>query len=155
MSQTKDRDGVTHILRKASGGDGSATEELMEALERELHKLASLHMRGERAAHTLQTTAVVHEAFVRLFSGDSTRESNWTSRQHFLAVASKTMRRVLVDHARSREADKRRAITVSIESVDIGGDCLSPDVIDIHIALEEFAKIAPRQAQLVELRFFG
>jgi RNA polymerase sigma-70 factor, ECF subfamily len=146
---------VTELLRRASAGDAQAAEGVMKVIERELRRLASLHIRRERSGHTLQTTAVVNEAFLRLFGKDSARESHWDHRQHFLAVASQAMRRILVDHARAKQADKRRGISVPIEFADVGRGGESPDVIDVHTALEEFAAIAPRQARLVELRFFG
>lgn len=146
---------VTELLRRASEGDPIATEGLMSIIERELHQLASSHMRRERDGHTLQTTALVNEVFLRLFGTDAAHETQWNHRQHFLAAASQAMRRILVDHARAKQAEKRRGIVVPLEFADIGRDGLSPDVIDINTALEEFAQIAPRQARLVELRFFG
>lgn len=146
---------VTELLRRASDGDATAADGLMNVIELELRKLASAHMRRERDGHTLQTTAVVNEAFLRLFGKEAARDGQWNHRQHFLAAASQAMRRILVDHARARQAEKRRGVTVPIEFVDVGGDGASPDVIDVHTALEEFAQIAPRQARLVELRFFG
>jgi RNA polymerase sigma-70 factor (ECF subfamily) len=146
---------VTELLRRASDGDATAADGLMNVIELELRKLASAHMRRERDGHTLQTTAVVNEAFLRLFGKDAAREGQWNHRQHFLAAASQAMRRILVDHARAKQAEKRRGIAVPLEFVDVGGDGANPDVIDVHTALEEFAQIAPRQARLVELRFFG
>jgi RNA polymerase sigma-70 factor (ECF subfamily) len=146
---------VTELLRRASEGDPVATDGLMNAIERELRQLASVHMRRERDGHTLQTTAVVNEAFLRLFGKDAARDSHWNHRQHFLAAASQAMRRILLDHARAKQAEKRRAITVPLELAEVGRDGASLDVIDVNTALEEFAQIAPRQARLVELRFFG
>jgi RNA polymerase sigma-70 factor, ECF subfamily len=146
---------VTELLRRASEGDPIAADGLMTVIERELRQLASIHMRRERDGHTLQTTAVVNEAFLRLFGNDAGRETHWNHRQHFLAAASQAMRRILVDHARAKQAEKRRGISVPLELVDVGQDGASPDVIDVNTALEEFAQIAPRQARLVELRFFG
>jgi RNA polymerase sigma-70 factor (ECF subfamily) len=146
---------VTKLLRRASDGDATAADGLMNVIELELRKLASAHMRRERDGHTLQTTAVVNEAFLRLFGKEAGREGQWNHRQHFLAAASQAMRRILVDHARAKQAEKRRGIAVPLEFVDIGAGGANPDVIDVHTALEEFAQIAPRQARLVELRFFG
>jgi RNA polymerase sigma factor (TIGR02999 family) len=143
---------VTELLHRASAGDQTAAEELMQAIERELRKIASLHMRRERRNHTLQTNVVVNEALIRLLGTEATQ---WNDRQHFLAVASRVMRRFLVDYARAKLAQKRNAPMVSLESSDAAIGPISADVIDVHVALEEFALIAPRQAQLVELRFFG
>lgn len=142
-------------MEQASAGDQTAATALMEMLEAELRRLASIHMRRERPGHTLQTTAVVNEAFLRLFGTDTRREPHWNGRQHFLSVASQVMRRILVDYARARQAGKRSGATVPLESADLSLDGVSPDVIDIHTALDEFMAIAPRQAKLVELRFFG
>jgi RNA polymerase sigma factor (TIGR02999 family) len=146
---------VTELLCRASAGDSHAADDLMAIVERELRRLAAAHMRREREGHTLQTTAVVNEAFLRLFGTDSGRQIHWNDRQHFLAAASQAMRRILVDHARAGRAAKRNAVTIPMESVEIGEIHIDPDLIDIHTALDEFAAIAPRQARLVELRFFG
>lgn len=143
---------VTELLHRASSGDQAAADELARALERELRGLASFHMRRERKNHTLQTTAVMNEAFLRLLGPGG---GQWRDRQHFLAVASRVMRRVLVDYARARQAEKRRSSDVSLQVADLSIGPLPAHVLDVHAALEEFALIAPRQAQLVELRFFG
>jgi RNA polymerase sigma factor (TIGR02999 family) len=143
---------VTELLHRASAADQTAAEELMQAIERELRKIASLHMRRERRNHTLQTTAIVNEALIRLLGTEATQ---WNDRQHFLAVASRVMRRFLVDYARAKQAQKRNALMISLELSDAAIGPISADVIDVHVALEEFVLIAPRQAQLVELRFFG
>jgi RNA polymerase sigma factor (TIGR02999 family) len=138
---------VTRLIRLATGGDRLAADALMHTIERELRKIASSHMRRERANHTLQTTAVMNEAVMRLL-GSGARE--WNDRQHFLAVASRVMRRLLVDYARRPNAP--------MIPLDLGNAAVGPvsgEVLDIHMALEEFETIAPRQAELVELRFFG
>lgn len=127
----------------------------MESLERELRRLAAVHMRRERPGHTLQATALVNEVFLRLFGSDAQQAIQWAGRQHFLSAASQAMRRILVDYARQRAAGKRGGIAAHLDAADATVDGLSPDVIDVHTALEEFGRIAPRQAQLVELRFFG
>jgi RNA polymerase sigma factor (TIGR02999 family) len=110
-------------------------------------------MKRERSNHTLQTTAVMNEAVMRLLGAEGTE---WNDRQHFLAVASRVMRRFLVDYARAGKTQKRDAIVVSLDSAQsAGAGKVSTQVLDVHLALEEFVQIAPRQAQLVELRFFG
>ncbi len=107
-------------------------------------------MRRERRGHTLQTTAIVNEAWLRL-----QRAQPCGDRNHFLALASQIMRRILIDHARAKQAGKRAGQAVSIDSAGVVEGSLQPDVLDVHSALEAMAAIAPRQAQLVELRFFG
>ena len=144
---TPARDQITHLLRLASQGDQSAADELMQAIEKELRKIASIHMRRERPNHTLQTTAVVNEALIRLLG---TEGRQWNDRQHFLAVASRVMRRLLVDYARRPHVPK---VPLDLANVAVGP--VSAQVLDVHKALEEFAMVAPRQAELVELRFFG
>jgi RNA polymerase sigma-70 factor, ECF subfamily len=139
---------VTNLLHLASGGNKSATDQLMHMIEKELRKIASIHMRRERPNHTLQTTAVVNEAFIRLLGKGGGRQ--WNDRQHFLAVASRVMRRLLVDYAR-----RPNAPIVPLDLVNVAVGPVSAQVLDVHRALEEFESIAPRQAQLVELRFFG
>ncbi len=139
-------------LRRFAGGDERAGAELMRVIEPELRRLAVWHMRAERDTHTLQTTALVNEAYIRLFGADG---ADFNGRNHFLAVASRVMRQVLVDYARARHASKRDGEKVSLDSVDVAFTPMQPDLLDVHRALEELADIAPRQAQLVELRFFG
>jgi RNA polymerase sigma factor (TIGR02999 family) len=144
---TPARKEITKILQLASKGDKSAADELMQAIEKELRKIASIHMRRERPNHTLQTTALVNEAFIRLLG---TEGRQWNDRQHFLSVASRMMRRLLVDYARRPHAPK---IPLDLANVAVGP--VSAQVLDVHKALEEFEVVAPRQAELVELRFFG
>jgi RNA polymerase sigma-70 factor, ECF subfamily len=138
---------VTRLLHLASQGDKEAADDLMQTIEKELRKIASIHMRRERSNHTLQTTAVVNEAFLRLFG---TGEKRWNDRQHFLSTASLVMRRLLVDHARRQHAPQ-----IPLDLTDVAVGPVSAEVLDVHQALEEFEKIAPREAKLVELRFFG
>jgi len=141
------REEITKLLHLASRGDRIAADELMQTIEEELRKIASIHMRRERPNHTLQTTAVVNEAYIRLL-GAAGRQ--WNDRQHFLSVASRVMRHVLVDHARRPHAS---GIPLDLAHVAVGP--VSTQVLDLHKALEEFEVVAPRQAELVELRFFG
>lgn len=125
-------------------------EDLTPSIERELHRLAGLQMRRERRGHTLQTTAIVNEAWLRL-----QRAQHCGDRNHFLALASQIMRRILIDHARAKQAGKRAGVEVSVDSTVVAEGPFQPHILDVHSALETLALIAPRQAQLVELRFFG
>jgi RNA polymerase sigma-70 factor, ECF subfamily len=138
---------VTILLHQASHGDRSAADALMRILDKELRKIAGIHMRRERADHTLQPTAVVNEAFIRLVGSG---EQEWHDRQHFLAVASRVMRRLLVDYAR-----RPNAPVIPLDHANAAVGPVSAQMLDIHVALEEFEAIAPRQARLVELHFFG
>ena len=111
-------------------------------------------MRNESPGHTLQTSALVHEAFIRLVDQ---RNVHWQNRSHFFGIAAQMMRRILVDYARSRNFAKRGggAVKLSLEEGLIASDERSKEVVAVHEALEELAKIDPRQAQIVELKFFG
>lgn len=146
---------VTGLLLAWNGGDASAVERLMPLVYGELRAIAERHFRRERAGHTLQPTAVVHEAYFRLV--DQTRVT-WKNRGHFFAVASQAMRRILVDHARARETEKRggggRRVTL-----DVGVATPEPiddmDFIALDEALTRLKSLDGAQAQIVELRFFG
>jgi RNA polymerase sigma-70 factor (ECF subfamily) len=146
---------VTRLLARASNGDSAARAKLFDALYRELRRLAEGVMRAERANHTLQPTALVHEAFLRL-AGD---DAQFESRAHFLGVAASAMRRVLVDHARGRNAQKRGGGSTLVAVADL--DALpgpAPDEVDLVVldeALSRLAALDSRQGQIVELRFFG
>jgi RNA polymerase sigma-70 factor, ECF subfamily len=145
---------ITRLLDRVTSGDQQAEAELLESLYGELHRLATRHMRGERASHTLQPTALVNEAYVRLLRGAG---GKWRDRMHFLAVASTVMRRVLVDHARRRTAGKRGSGAVVIEMhEDDGAYAPSPEtILAVDEALTELSVSSPRQARIVELRFFA
>jgi RNA polymerase sigma factor (TIGR02999 family) len=146
---------ATDLLLAWSQGDESAAAKLIPLVYDELHQLARLQMRGERHDHTLQTTAIVHEAYVRLI--DLSR-IQWVDRAHFLAMAARMMRRVLVDHARGRASRKRggdvrrvpfdEALSVSVDGNDM-------DLLALDHALEAFALVDPRKSAVVELRYFG
>jgi RNA polymerase sigma-70 factor (ECF subfamily) len=145
---------LTALLRRASAGEQEAAAEILSRIGRELHQLASRHMRRERENHTLQTTAVINEAYLRMFGNAS--GSKWTDRTHFFAVASRVIRQILVDYARAKQTDKRHGVVVSVEVAEAAAiGPISVHVLDVHLALEEFEKIAPRQAKLVEMRFFS
>jgi len=145
---------VTQLLIAWSNGDQVARERLMSVVYEELHRLARRYMRNESPGHTLQTSALVHEAFIRLVDQ---RNVHWQNRSHFFGIAAQMMRRILVDYARSRNFAKRGggAVKLSLEEGLIVSDERSQEVVAVHEALEGLAKIDPRQAQIVELKFFG
>ena len=145
---------VTQLLGLARQGRSEAVDQLMELVYDELRGLASSVFRKERSEHTLQPTALVHEAYLRLLGPHALQA---TSKAHFRAIAGVAMRRVLVDHARRRAADKRSTegpnISISPE-VDLAIDP-DIDVLELHDALERMSQINERQARLVEMRFFA
>ncbi len=144
---------VTELLEAWRGGDARALDLLMPVVYDELRTLARSYLRRERPDHTLQATAVTHEAYLRLVEKTHPR---WQGRLHFFAVAAQVMRRVLVDHARGRLAAKRGgdAIKVSLEDSDAA---VEPqlDVLDLDAALTRLAKRDERKAKVIELRYFG
>ena len=127
---------------------------LVPAVHEELRKIARRCLRGERAGHSLQATALVNEAYLRLVD---VRQVNWQNRLHFLAMSARIMRRVLVDAARGRAADKRGgdAVRVSLSEAVARHDDFSEDVIALTDAVEALERIDPRKGRIVELRFFG
>ena len=129
-------------------------DRLMPSVYRELHKIAKRHMDHQSPGHTLQTTAVVHEAYLKLAADP---DNQWVSRDHFLMVASRAMRQVLVDYARAKRASKRGGAMSVIElDVDLAASPeRPPDLLALDDALTELAKLYPRQSQVVELRYFG
>jgi RNA polymerase sigma-70 factor, ECF subfamily len=143
---------ITQLLRRIKEGEKDAADDLIRAIGAELHRIAARYMHKERSNHTLQPTALMNEACLRLL-GPGTSE--WNDRNHFLAVASRVMRQILVDYARSRNAEKRGGDQVFVDLADAAAGPLQPEVLDVDSALKELALVAPRQAQLVELRFFG
>ena len=126
----------------------------MPLVHHELRRLARSQMRNERDNHTLQTTALVNEAFLRLVD---LRRIQWQDRAHFLALSARLMRRVLVDHARSRNYQKRGAgtATVALDDVRVAPSERGADLVALDDALEDLARVDPRKSQVVELRFFG
>jgi RNA polymerase sigma factor (TIGR02999 family) len=146
---------VTQLLVAWGRGDAAAGERLLPVVYAELHRRAAAAMRREQVGHTLQTTALVHEAYMRLVGQ---REIAWKNRAQFYGVAAQLMRRILIDQARERLAEKRgggaHQITLSgIEAPDSDEDAM--EVMALHEALGRLAKLDPRQARLVELRYFG
>lgn len=149
-----DDDDLTRLLLDARGGDARAESRAVELLYADLHRQAMGMMRREASGHTLQPTALVHEAYSRLVGS---HQPEWKNRNHFLAVASTVMRRVLVDHARGRNSAKRGG-PVKPLSLDVGLPLSvehDPDVLALDQALDRLATLDPRQARVVTLRFFG
>lgn len=145
---------VTHLLNRWGKGDRAALDQLLPLVYRELHKMAKRYMAQQNPNHTLQTTAVIHEAYLKLAGG---AESDWENRAHFFGVAAKAMRHVLVDHARSRQAAKRggefQVVPLEEELAVVGGP--AEEIVALDEALKTLAASYPRQAQVVELRYFG
>jgi RNA polymerase sigma factor (TIGR02999 family) len=145
---------ITLILQRLKRGDHDAHQELFSLVYEELRRMAAHYMRSERPDHTLQATALVHEAFLRLMGG---AQIQWQDRAHFFAVAAQTMRRILVDHARVLNANKRihRSRKVSLDAAVIGSDEQAADVLALDEALARLAQWDARQCSIVEMRFFG
>ena len=144
---------MTLLLQRASQGDTAAYNELFSEVYVELRGLAGWFIRGERPGHTLQPTALVHETYMRLLGNVS---ADWASRAHFIAVAAQVMRHILVDHARSRRSQKRSG---SVPSPDFDLSVVSEeklsDILAIDSVLSRLCEIDPRQAKIVEMRYFG
>jgi RNA polymerase sigma factor (TIGR02999 family) len=151
MSETTQQ--VTRLLREWSNGDESALEQLTPLVYGELRRLAGRYLRKERPDHTLQSTALVHEAFIRLVDQ---RDVKWQNRAHFFGVAAQMIRRILVDHARGRQATKRGsgAPKLSLDEALATPERKDLDILALDDALNSLAKIDPQQARIVELRFF-
>ncbi len=145
---------VSRLVAQSAAGDAAAAAELFPIVYEELRRLAASALRRERTDHTLQPTALVHEAFLRLAETPGT---SWENRAHFVAVAARVMRRVLVDHARGRNALKRGngEIRVPIDDVDVPAVGQDVDLVALDDALARLAMLDERQARIVELRFFG
>ncbi len=145
---------ITQLLLRWRRGDKSALEQLMPLVYEELHRLARQCMRRERAGHTLQTTALVNEAYLRLANSSRVQ---WQDRAHFFAIAAQLMRRVLVDEARKRLNQKRGGefTRVEIDAVQLNSQPREFELLALDQALERLAEFAPRKCKVVELRFFG
>lgn len=148
------RHDVTILLKAWSDGDESALHKLTPLVYAELHRLARRYMAGEHQQHTLQATALLNEAYMRLIDWKNVR---WQNRAHFFAVSAQMMRRILVDYARSRRNQKRGggACRVTLDEAFVFSQDKSPDLIAVDAALERLAEIDPRKSRVVELRFFG
>jgi RNA polymerase sigma factor (TIGR02999 family) len=150
----KPQGGVTQLLKAWNEGDQSALERLMPLVLDELRRLAASYLRRERANHTLQPTALVNEAYLRLVD----QKARWQNRAQFFGVAAQLMRRILVDHARVHQAQKRGGSDqqrLSLADVERASDKPDVDLLALHEALNELAELDPQQARIVELKFFG
>ncbi|MGB9454699.1 MAG: sigma-70 family RNA polymerase sigma factor [Bryobacteraceae bacterium] len=145
---------VTTLLLAWRQGDGAALDQLIALVYQELRRMAHRYLAGQRPGHTLQTTALVHETYLQLVD---CRRVRWQDRTHFLAVSARLMRRILVDYARSRDANKRggavRPVSLD-ESLDFAPQ-RSADLVALDDALGSLATVDPRKSQVVELKFFG
>ena len=148
------RQNVTQLLVEWRGGDAGALERLYPLVEPELHRLAHHYMSRERAGHTLQTTAILNEAYLRLVDNPTPR---WQDRTHFVAAAARLMRRIMVDHARERRSLKRggSALKVTLDEAALVSEARSEELLALDEALEGLAAQDPRKSQIVELRYFG
>ena len=147
------REPISQLLEAWAGQDPAARDALVPIVYDELHRLAHHYMRTERAGHTLQTTALINEAYLRLVDVDRIQ---WRDRAHFFAMAATMMRRILVDHARAHARDKRGGgVVMTSVDEDIASPSSNVDVIVLDEALERLGRVDARQARLVELRYFA
>jgi len=152
VGQSPDREGFTRLLQKCGQGDSAAMDRLMPLVYDELRRLAQSCLQNERADHTLQATALVHESYARLVG----TEVAWSDRAQFFKAAAGSMRRVLVDYARARRSAKRggERVRVSLSEVTSGSDGEFADLVDLNDALEALEQKDPRKVRVVELHFF-
>jgi RNA polymerase sigma-70 factor (ECF subfamily) len=145
---------VTQLLIAWSDGDQAALDKLLPLVDAELRRLAGRYMRGENQGHTLQTSALVNEAYLRLIDQKNVR---WQNRAHFLGIVAQLMRRILIDHARSYQKAKRGggAIRVSLDEIAAVTEPQSAELIAVDVALEKLMALDERKGRIVELRFFG
>jgi RNA polymerase sigma factor (TIGR02999 family) len=144
---------VSRLLLAWRDGNAAALDRLIPLVYEQLHALAQRHLRGERADHTLQTTALIHEAYLRLVGADVA----WKGRAHFLAVAAQTMRRILVDHARAKGRDKRGAgaVRVGLDDLQLASPEAGAQLVALDDALQRLDAVDPRKVKVVELHYFG
>jgi RNA polymerase sigma factor (TIGR02999 family) len=147
-------DSVSQLLQRWNDGDKAALDQLMPLVYSELRRMARRYMWQQPSNHTLQTTALIHEAYLRLVRQE---EKQWESRAHFFGVAAQAMRHILVDYARARRADKRGGDVrvVSLEEAAIVSQERAAELVALDDALAELARLSPRQSRVVELRYFG
>jgi RNA polymerase sigma factor (TIGR02999 family) len=153
--QSADPTEVTVLLQQIGNGDSHAIDRLIPLVLHELRKLARLQLRNERSDHTLQPTALVNEAYIRLV-GDQAR--GWQSRAHFIGVSASIMRRILIDHARRRQALRRGGLSradVGAEHCAALSDERSEELLTLNVALDKLEEMNPRQRRVGELRYFG
>lgn len=143
---------VTQLLLAWSSGRREALDQLLPLVYHELRKIAERYLRRERSGHTLQTTALVHEAYLKLIDQ---RQVQWQNRAHFFGIAAQAMRRILVDHARSRQTGKRGGLRLTLdENLDVS-DERAADLLALDDALNALAALDPQKSRIVELRYFG
>lgn len=145
---------ATQLLQQSVGGDRASRERLMTLLYDRFRQLAANYLRQESPGHTLQPTALVHELYLKLIDQ---QQVDWQSRSHFLSLGSRAMRQILIDHARRRRRDKRGG---QWHRITLDDNLASPpdhevDLLDLETALQKLSRLDPRQASIVELRFFG
>jgi len=145
---------VTHLLIQWSNGDSASREELFQAVQLELHRIAARYMRREQPDHTLQTTALVNEAYLRLVDQP---QVNWQNRAHFYAISARVMRQILVDHARRTGSERRggESFHLPFDEALVFSAEKSSELLALDQALERLAKKDARKAEIVELRYFG
>jgi len=145
---------VTQLLLAWSDGDREALEKLVPMVYRELKRLAESYLRRERAGHTLQPTALAHEAYIKLIDQRNVR---WHNRAHFFGIAAQAMRRILVDHARAKMAEKRGSggVVVSLDEMVDVSDQRADQLVALDGALETLAELDPQKSRVVELKYFG
>jgi RNA polymerase sigma-70 factor, ECF subfamily len=144
---------ISTLLAQLRNGDKQAEDALFSIVYDELRRIAARSMSGERGDHTLQTTALVHEAYLRLVRGENMR---FQAREHFFAVAAQIMRRILVDHARAHRSAKRSGgFLTSLDECAVAGTEKSEDILAVDEALHRLSELDSRQAKIVEMRFFG
>lgn len=145
---------VTELLIKWSKGDKAALDEVMPVIHSELRRMARRYMARERSGHTLQTTALINEAYLRLVDQQGVE---WQDRAHFFAVSAQVMRHILVDHARKYQSEKRGAGVqkIPLDDVVVANQQRAAELVALDEALDALAAVDPRQSQIVELRFFG
>lgn len=148
-----DKTAITQILSAWRAGDDHALGELMPLVHDNLRQLAGKYMRGENPGHTLQATALVNEAFLKLCDSSV----SWQNRSHFLAIAARAMRQILVDHARSKQRDKRggNELRITLYEEAIADQSSEPDVLDMEMALAKLEAMDERKARIIELNVFG
>ena len=155
MSSNSDQPGqVTQLLERWCRGDQSALDELTSLVYNELRHVADAYLRRERPDHTLQATALINEAYLRLIGQ---KQADWQGRKHFYGIAARLMRQVLVEHARKHKAEKRGGgrVNVTLEHFEEVAGAPDVDILAVHQALERLASFDEQQARIVELRFFG
>lgn len=146
---------ITDLLRDWRLGDAAALDSLTGYIYADLRRRASAYLRGERPGHTLQTTGLAHEAFIKLVGK---QDIEWADRNHFFAIAAQSMRRILVDHARTRRREKRGGEHATLPLAEAHNVHIAPtsiDLVALDSALAELSEFDPRQAQIVELKYFG